>query len=84
LAWFLWRWKTRAVGPAQEATLLFERFLEEAGLTRKSHQTAREVAGAFVTLRSAYERARFAGDKESLQELRRLVREFQAEGQRRS
>lgn len=82
LVWSLLQWKPKTREAAKEATQLYLRYLRGAGIERRSSQTARELGPALATVRHAYESARFAGDAESLSQLRKLVREAE-EGRRR-
>lgn len=84
LLWSIWQWRPQKPTAVQEATQLYLRYLRRAGIERRPWQTARELEPAMAELRSAYERARFAGDAESLARLRSLVRQAEVERRKRN
>ncbi len=78
LLWSLWQWRPAKREAPREAAQLYLRYLRGAGIERRVSQTVRELGPALADVRVAYEGARFAGDAESLNRLRKLVREAEA------
>lgn len=84
LLWSLMQWRPRRGAAPREATQLYLRYLRGAGIARRHSQTARELTPVLAEVRMAYEGARFAGDKDSLARLRKLVRDAETARRKRN
>jgi protein-glutamine gamma-glutamyltransferase len=82
LLYALYRWRPRPTDKPREATRLYKRFLKRAKIQPAPGQTAREIAAQMSAkplaqeILTRYEEARFARRPGALEDLKRLIAQF--------